>query len=144
MVAQAAARYGLADAVTIHGEVERIVALSAMRSSAVLLLLLNTAGDLDHIEVGNPGSKILEYAGARRPILAVGSQGNAVEKIVNESGLGIYAYDEASCARAIQRLYADFAAGKLEPAVNGQWRPTSPRELAGGFAALLDVAIRSR
>src|SRR5438477_126710 len=31
LVAQAAARYGLADAVTIHGEVERIVALSAMR-----------------------------------------------------------------------------------------------------------------
>jgi len=144
LVARSAERFGLREIVGIHGEVDRMAALHAMRSSAVLLLLLNTAGDLDHIEIANPGSKILEYAGARRPILAVGSAGNAVEAIMRDSGLGIFAHDEAGCVEAIRSLYAAFAAGAYEPATTEKWRPTSPRDLAAGFASVLDATSGAR
>jgi len=144
LVARSAERFGIRDAVAIHGEVDRMSALRAMRGSAVLLLLLNTAGDLDHIEIANPGSKILEYAGARRPILSLGSPGNAVETIMADSGLGVYAHDEAGCMDAIRRLYADFTAGRLEPQTTQRWRPVSPHDLAAGFAAVLDTATGAR
>ncbi|HZW73396.1 MAG TPA: glycosyltransferase, partial [Caldimonas sp.] len=109
LVAESARTYGLTDVVTIHGEVPRRDALAAQRGSAVLLLLLNTAGDVDHIEIVNPGSKILEYAGARRPILAVGSRNNSMETTVRETGLGLFASDDETCAQAIRKLHADFS-----------------------------------
>jgi hypothetical protein len=140
MVADSAQRFGIADAVTIHGEVPRRAALTAQRSSAVLLLLLNTAGDVDHIEIANPGSKILEYAGARRPILAVGSRDNAMEATMRQTGLGVFASDERSCALAIRGLYADFSSGKIEPDGVGRWTPFTPRDLASRFAQTLDRA----
>ena len=138
IVIESAERFGVRDAVTVHGEVERLAALRAMRSSAVLLLLLNTAGDLDHIEIANPGSKILEYAGARRPILAIGSKGNAVEGVMQASGLGVYTVDSATCAAAIAAMHKRFLSGAIEPEVKPDWHPPTPRDLAGGFAAVLD------
>ena len=143
MVDESARRFGIADAVSIHGEVPREAALTAQRASAVLLLLLNTAGDVDRIEIANPGSKILEYAGARRPVLAVGSPGNAMEATMRSTELGLFASDDESCARAIRSLYADFRAGRLEPAGAGKWRAFTPSDLAARFAQTLDrVAAR--
>jgi glycosyltransferase involved in cell wall biosynthesis len=144
MVAESAARFGIADSVVIHGEVPRSAALVAQRSSAVLLLLLNTAGDVDHIEIANPGSKILEYAGARRPILAVGSANNAMEGTMRDTGLGVFASDESTCADAIRALYARFAQGKIEPDDNGNWKPFTPSDLASSFAAVLDRISAAR
>jgi len=144
MVSESALRFGLTDAVRIHGEVPRADALAAQRGSAVLLLLLNTAGDVDHIEIVNPGSKILEYAGARRPILAIGSRNNAMEATMRDTALGVFASDVPTCAQAIRRLYADFASGKLEPDGAGKWKPFSPRDLAQSFAQVLDRVARPR
>ena len=143
LVIESADRHGVRDAIVVHGEVDRRSALTAMRAAAVLLLLLNTAGDLDHIEIANPGSKILEYAGARRPILAVGAAGNAVEGMIRDAGLGLFAHDEETCAAAIVALHGDFLAGRFEPVPREGWRPPTPRDLAGGFAAVLDrIAVR--
>ncbi len=138
IVTESAERFGVRDAVLVHGEVDRLSALRAMRASAVLLLLLNTAGDVDHIEMANPGSKILEYAGAKRPILAIGSKGNALEGVIASSGLGAFASDAASCADAIAQMFRTFRSGVLEPAVSPTWHPPTPRDLAAGFAAVLD------
>jgi glycosyltransferase involved in cell wall biosynthesis len=144
MVAESAERYGITDAVRIHGEVPRRRALEAQRGSAVLLLLLNTAGDLDPIEIANPGSKILEYAGARRPILAVGSPRNAMEATMRQTQLGLFASDEGGCATAIRSLYADFSKGKIEPDGIGRWKPFTPRDLAERFARTLDRVSQAR
>jgi hypothetical protein len=137
MVAEAAERYGLSSVVRAHGEVPRRTAMEAQRGSAVLVLLLNTAGELDSIENANPGSKILEYAGAGRRILALGARDNAVRRTIEETGLGLYAADETECVAALRTLYRYFRAGDIAPALNG-WRPTTPRELASGFASVLD------
>jgi hypothetical protein len=37
-------------------------------------------------------------------------------------------------------MYADFTAGRFEPATTEKWRPLGPRDLAAEFAALLDTA----
>jgi hypothetical protein len=142
MVLDSAQRFGIVDAVAVHGEVLRREALTAQRASAVLLLLLNTAGDVDHIEIVNPGSKILEYAGARRPILAVGSPNNAMAGVMADTGLGLFASDEESCEQAIRALFADFSNGKLEPDGHGRWKPFTPRDLASRFAQTLDRVVR--
>jgi len=141
MVVEAAARYGLTNVVNIHGVVDRKVAMQAQRSSAVLLLLLNTTGAIDPIEQANPGSKVLEYAGARRPILAVGAPGNKMQSFMDESGLGLFVSDEGSCMQALRELYARFTAGKLEPSLRPSWEPFKPTDLARAFASTFDRAV---
>jgi hypothetical protein len=106
--------------------------------------LLNTSGDIDRIENNNPGSKILEYVGARRPILALGSPENAVAPLMDRDGLGIYASSEEECTRALRTLYENFQAGKFESTLRPDWRPFTPRDLAERFAAVLDRITSGR
>jgi glycosyltransferase involved in cell wall biosynthesis len=143
MVIESANRYQIADAVTVHGEVSRGEALRAQRAAAVLVLLLDISGE-DSIEVNNPGSKVLEYAGARRPILALGSPRNTIAPLMRRSGLGIYVCTEVECAQSIAQLYADYRAGKFEPVLSPDWHPPGPRDLARQFAAVLDRIARVR
>jgi len=144
LVAQAATKYGICDLVTIGGEVERPVALRAQRDAAVLVLIANTTGSLDPIENNNPGSKIFEYAGARRPILALGTNGNALAKTIRETGLGHFAYDETTCMSALRCLYADFLSGRYTRDVKTGWDPPTPRLLAQRFAEVLDACSIGR
>ena len=144
LVMESARKHGIGDIVRAHGEVDRLSALRAQRSAAVLLLLADTSDRADAIQLGNPGSKIFEYAGAKRPILAFGRNNAVVENMLTENGLGCNARDEASCMAALQLLYERFRAGSFAPDVNPTWRPFSPRELAGRFAELLDTRSEHR
>jgi hypothetical protein len=140
LVVECAVRHGVADIVSAHDEVDRMSALRAQRSAAALLLLLDTSQRADAIQVGNPGSKIFEYAGAKRPILAYGHMNALVEDMLSTSGLGVYARDEESCMACIRLLYDRYRAGSFAPDVNHDWRPLAPRDLAERFAALMDEA----
>jgi glycosyltransferase involved in cell wall biosynthesis len=133
-----ARKLGIEDAVTAFGVVERERSLRAQREAAVLVLLLNTTGERDSIEASNPGSKILEYVGARRPILALGSADNAMAPFLGSTGLGYFASDEAGCAQAIESLYERFVGGEFGPPSSNGWTPPTPRDLAGRFAQVLD------
>lgn len=143
MVIETAARYQIADAVTVHGEVSRAEALRAQRAAAVLVLLLDISGE-DSIEVNNPGSKVLEYAGARRPILALGSSRNTIAPLMRSTGLGPFVCTEAECAQAIRELYAAYRAGNFEPVLSADWHPPSPRDVARQFAVVLDRIAQTR
>jgi glycosyltransferase involved in cell wall biosynthesis len=138
MVADSAARFGIGDAVRIHGEVERFAALRAQRSAAVLILLLDTGAERGDVERGNPGSKIYEYIGARRPVLAIGSNDNVVKPMLSKLAIGRYASDVPSVMLAIRAFYADFIAGLVEPPLNPEWRPYTPLDLARDFATVLE------
>jgi glycosyltransferase involved in cell wall biosynthesis len=140
LVTESARRHGISEIVRAHGEVDRLSALRAQRSAAALLLLADTSDRADVIQLGNPGSKIFEYAGAKRPILAFGRNNEVIEAMLSTSGLGYCARDEASCVAVIRLLYERFCSGAFAPDVSADWRPFSPRELAGRFAALLDDA----
>jgi hypothetical protein len=144
LVTDCARRHRIGDIVTAHREVDRPSALRAQRKAAVLLLLADTSENADAIQQGNPGSKIFEYAGAKRPILAFGRNNAVVERMLTDSGLGYSARDEESCMAVMRLLYDRFRAGVFSPDVNPQWRPLTPRELAGRFAELLDDAIGAR
>ncbi len=142
MVSESARRFGITEIVRIHGEVDRLTALRAQRRSAGLLLLLNTAGTADRIEMANPGSKVYEYAGARRPIIAFGASGNALETTIPQYGLGYFASDVPTGMSAIEAAYAKYLSGSIEPALSPDWRPTTPKDLAAAFAELLDEMVR--
>jgi glycosyltransferase involved in cell wall biosynthesis len=143
LVTESARRHGIGDIVRAHGEVDRLSALRAQRSAAVLLLLADTSDRADAIQLGNPGSKIFEYAGAKRPILAFGRNNAVVESMLTDNGLGCNARDEESCMAALRQLYARFRDGSFAPDLNPLWQPFSPRELAGRFAAVLDRAVEN-
>jgi hypothetical protein len=136
LVLQCAAKYGIADSVSSHGLVDRVTALRAQRRAAALVLLLNF--EVDPIESANPGSKILEYAGSGRRILALGSASNVVKDALSETGLGVYASDEAECIAAIRRLFEYYQQGDITPVERPSDWFTSPRDLAQRFAAALD------
>jgi hypothetical protein len=140
LVIESARRYGVGDIVRAHGEVDRPSALRAQRSAAALLLLADTSERADAIQIGNPGSKIFEYAGAKRPILAFGRNNSVMESMLTKNGLGYFARDEDSCMAVIRVLYERYRAGTFAPEVNPDWRPLTPRDMAERFAALLDGA----
>jgi glycosyltransferase involved in cell wall biosynthesis len=141
---ESAARHGLADAVRAHGLVDRRSALTAQRHAAALLLLLNMVDDADAIENANPGSKIFEYAGARRRILALGSPHNVIARVLQETNLGFFASDQESCMRAVQRLYELYLRDDIVPSMRPSDWFTTPRDLAARFAALLDEVLENK
>jgi glycosyltransferase involved in cell wall biosynthesis len=141
---ECAAKYGISDAVFAHGLVERRSALSAQRRAAVLVLLLNMVSDADPIESANPGSKIFEYAGARRRILALGSADNVVDRVLADTGLGLYASDLDGCMAAIRKLYEYYRQGAIVPPGRPSDWFTAPRDIARRFAELLDLASLRR
>jgi glycosyltransferase involved in cell wall biosynthesis len=138
LVRKSAAKYGLSDAVRAHGLVDRRTALEAQKRSAVLVLLLNMEGDHDPVERANPGSKIFEYAGAHRRMLALGSPHNVVREVLSETGLGLFASDQTECQSAIKRLYEYYLAAEFIPAERQSNWFTTPRAIAKRFAELLD------
>jgi glycosyltransferase involved in cell wall biosynthesis len=144
LVLKCAARYGISDAVAAHGLVDRWTALRAQKRSAVLVLLLNMEGDNDPVERANPGSKIFEYAGAQRRILALGPPHNVVREVLDETGIGLFASDKAECKTAIRRLYDYFLAADFAPAGRPSNWFLTPREIAQRFAGVLERATQSR
>jgi hypothetical protein len=128
-----ATHYGLGDRIFCHGLVEHVAALQAQRSAAVLLILLwFESGASDEM-----GSKIYEYLGAGRPILAIGPSSSALKDFIEKSDSGWFADDESSCIKALRRAFAEF---QLLP--NSQRRPHGPsytaRDLVKSFAEVLD------
>ncbi len=141
MVEESARRFAVNDVVEVFGQVDRLTAMRAQRSAAVLILILNVEGALDRVETANPGSKVLEYAGARRYVLALGSENNTSKALVVSTNLGLFASNQSQCIGALRTLYSRFINGDVEP----DFRPTSdiitPTQLAERFAATLDRAV---
>ena len=110
----------------------------------VLVLLLNMEGRPDAVERANPGSKIFEYAGAHRHILALGPPHNVVRDVLSDSGLGYFASDESGCIAAIRALHERY----LQRAFAVAPKPTdwfiTPREMARRFAGLLDRVVAQK
>jgi len=137
LVRQMAERYGLNDVVKIHGLVDRVVVLQAQRDAAVLLIPLS----MDPDTTRELGSKIFECVGAQRPVIAVGPPGSAVKEFISQHGLGWFASDVGACAQAIREAYARFAVGEFDPPHAGTNGIGTARDVARGFAAVLDSIV---
>ena len=130
---EAAARYGIADRVRSAGVVSRPEAMAAQRKAAALLIFLSMDA-ATHTEMG---SKYLEYAGARRPILAFGPEQSVMRAFLHERGLGWFASNAEQARDGLRQAFARFRSDARLSEVPAL--PTA-RDLARGFAALLDEA----
>lgn len=139
-ISDLAFRYGLSSSVDVRGYVERSEALKAERNSAVLLIMVGSFPGVTSME----GSKIFEYAGAGRPILALGPSESVVRGMLAESGLGQLVSTDAECASAVQALYERFKAKNFVPQRNPMWQPWRALDLAKRFAEVLDSVVSSR
>jgi hypothetical protein len=134
------ARYGLNSIVTLHGVVERSEMLRAERSSAVLVILLRP----DASTASEYGSKIYEYSGAKRPVLAIGGSESVVKTLMETSGLGLFVSGVEDCKDAVRTLYGRFVRGDIEPHVEPSFKPFTARQLASRFAEVLNEMISGR
>jgi len=131
------AGFGLEDVVKHCGIVPRVEVLQKQRESQILLFL----NWEDKKQKGIYTTKLFEYLSARRPILATGGfSGDGVEKIINETGSGIYAETLQKIEDAILNYYNEYKKnGKL--LYNGNLKEInkySYRELAKQFADILN------
>lgn len=128
-----AAQHAIQGAVIQHGIVPRTDALRAQARSAALLLFLNMDRDTSH----ELGSKILEYAGARRPIIACGPSNSAMKTLIERNGLGWFCSTIDDVSNAITQAYSRYLRGETLTQVSDEVFPTA-REVAHCFADLLD------
>jgi hypothetical protein len=137
LVRELAKRFSLSEVVKSSSSVDRSEVLRAERSAAILLLPLSmrpgTAQDV--------GSKIFEYIGARRPIIAIGPPDSAVRQIIAKHRLGWFASDEHSFTQALREAHACYVSGELGLTLAKTDEIATAREVAGRFAALLDTVV---
>lgn len=138
-VTGAATQRGLGLAVRVHGVVSRGDAMRAQRSAAALLIFLNTDPATSH----ELGSKILEYAGARRPILAFGPRDSTVRAFIERHGLGWFASNEDEAVGAVQSAYAHFLKGSPDLENDTRALPSAV-DVAREFARRLDAVSPAR
>lgn len=137
-VAALARTYGIAAIVRQHGTVARQEALAAQRRASDLLIFLNMNESTSH----ELGSKIFEYAGAQRPIVAFGPKSSVMREYLDRRGMGWFASDLAQAVDALRAAYSRFASGHrtLELAPGTIF---TARDLAKAFAESLDAAVTS-
>jgi hypothetical protein len=135
-VEQSVLRYGLTLQVRQHGVVPRAQAMRAQRSAAALLIFLN----MDPATGNELGSKILEYVGARRHIIAFGPPNSIMRDFLRRHRLGWFASTVDEAKAALQAAHARFAAGTYELTIDGRAFPTAT-DLARRFADQLNAAM---
>jgi glycosyltransferase involved in cell wall biosynthesis len=134
-IAEAEARqYGVAAQVSCHGAVTRAEALRAQRRSAALLVILKN----DPLTADELGSKILEYAGAGRPILAFGPKGSVVASFIAEHGLGWFASTVEECREALKAAHRVFIQDDYGAFADVAQRLPQAPEMARRFATILE------
>lgn len=133
-LADLAGRYGVDALIEEHGTVPRTDALAAQRRASNLLIFLN----LDESTAHELGSKVFEYAGARRPIVAFGPRSSVMRDYLARHALGWFASDLEEATAALRAAHRRFVAGDLELEL-GRGAVLDARDLARAFAAQLEA-----
>jgi hypothetical protein len=133
---QEARRFGVEDLVEYRGIVPRAQAIAAQREASDLLIFLN----MDPSTTFELGSKIIEYARARRPILAFGPAGSVVRDYLARHAMGWFASDLDEAKSAVREAYRTFTNGRteIEPPPDADY---TARDLAKAFAQQLDAVL---
>jgi glycosyltransferase involved in cell wall biosynthesis len=131
------ARYGLEEIVDLPGYIPHRDAVSLQQKASALLL----------IEDSDPGccpSKLFEYLGAKRPILAITPRGGVIEEVVDDtsSGTVVDPSDSSTLHNTLRVWYESFRRGEShavnpdEEAIERYSRRNRTRELASLFETL--------
>ncbi|TCZ77520.1 hypothetical protein E0485_11050 [Paenibacillus albiflavus] len=96
-VRELAKRYHVEHLIEINSPVSYTESIQLQCNADVLLLLLWN----DPMEKGIYSGKLFEYIGARRPILAIGSEDNVAADLVRERNVGVVQNDEMRIAELL-------------------------------------------
>jgi glycosyltransferase involved in cell wall biosynthesis len=134
------AREGLADVVEIVGAVPHARALQHQSAADLLLLVVGDAPSAGAILTG----KLVEYAGARRPVLALAPDCEA-SRVVRRHGIGWVEAPEdlAAIAARLTALVADWRAGRL-PAQTAAVPELAAEAQVARLAEVLGRALAAR
>ena len=97
-------QYGLSNIVKQYGLVPRNIAIKKQRESQLLLRLKWEGSG----ERGAYGGKILEYLGARRPILATGGMEDVASELLRETKAGISALSVEDIRTVLKKWYKEY------------------------------------
>lgn len=113
-----------------HSEV-----IQRIQEVPLLLLVINDSKDV----LGRLPSKLYEYLGAKRPIIAIGPQNGDAAKIILETSSGGYflSTEKEKFGIYIANAYSQFKAGRLQVDIK-DISTYSRRNLTKRYAALLD------
>ncbi|MGI8402139.1 MAG: glycosyltransferase [Gemmatimonadaceae bacterium] len=103
LVREVAAKFGVAEMVETRAGVEFMESLRLQREADVLLYLSWN----DPAQTGIFSGKLLQYFGAGRPILAVGSVDNAPARVIIDRQLGFASADSGEIAKRISGWIAE-------------------------------------
>lgn len=108
---------GLKEYVSNYGYISHAEAIRLQHASQILLLL---EMDKEETKVILPG-KLFEYMAAKRPILALGPKGGAIESILIETNAGeYYSYNESTQLYAyLEKQYNIYKTGSLQVQSHG-------------------------
>lgn len=105
---QAAHATGMADMTTYEGSLAD-EAVARVQQESTILVLLETVGPE---AFGMFSLKLGEYLGARRPILAFGARGGAIDQVLQETGAGTLVTNADDAATVLATWFAHYALGK--------------------------------
>jgi glycosyltransferase involved in cell wall biosynthesis len=110
----------LRDVVSLHPPVGYAQYLDKLKQSAVLLLVVSSAHNLFM------PSKVVDYFGARRPIMAFVPRDSEMRQVLEQAGMAEFACDESDVAggvRVLEKLWMRYQAGELaaKPGKTGFW-----------------------
>ena len=108
---------GLENNVLNLGYISHAEAIRLQHASQILLLL---EMDKEETKVILPG-KLFEYMAAKRPILALGPEGGAIEPVLNETNAGVYySYQESNAIyNYLEQQYLTYRTGTIQVSSHG-------------------------
>ncbi|WP_054683769.1 glycosyltransferase family 4 protein [Rhodothermus marinus] len=132
-------RLGLHDVVTLRGYLPHREAIAALKAADVLWL---TVGEQPGA-AGISTSKLFEYIGTRKPILALIPEGVG-RQVLAEYGAAYLTppHDVEAIVQALQRLYEDWKSDRLPSGNASIVARYDRRRLAGQLAALLEETLQ--
>lgn len=122
-----------------YGIVERLEAMKAQRSAAALLIFLNMDPSTSH----EMGSKVLEYIGAQRPIIAFGPPQSRMRGFLEDHGLGWFASNVEEAKDALRLAHQSFVSGAHDISIRNGVALTA-NDLALRFGQRLDSVVNAR
>jgi glycosyltransferase involved in cell wall biosynthesis len=103
LLSELAGKHSVTELVETHDGVDFMTSLSIQRAADVLLYL---SWNVEN-EQGIFSGKLLQYFGARRPILAVGLAENAPARAISDRGIGVALSDPVAISRQIANWLAE-------------------------------------
>jgi glycosyltransferase involved in cell wall biosynthesis len=132
-------KYGLEQAVQVHGPVPRHMVLERERESQILLVIPWR----DLRETGHHSAKLFEYFAASRPVLAIGGSRGVLTQALEETGAGRHTLTKTQLREFLVRAYAEYKQhGCVSYSPNrGAIDQYSHPEMARSFASILDGVV---